>query len=70
MLQAIALAIASFIRFAFDDLTESCMRLVLEEFAPVGNPTEQATADQLPARAGLMPERPRRMAEEATPAED
>jgi hypothetical protein len=63
MLQAIALAITCFICCAFENLTNWFIRLVLEEFALVGNPAEQAIGDQLLARAGLIPERPQRMVE-------
>jgi hypothetical protein len=42
MLQAIALAITCFICFAFGNLTEWFICLVLEEFALVGNPAEHA----------------------------
>ena len=63
MLQAIALAITCFICFAFENLTERFICLVLEEFALVGNPAEQAIGHQLLARAGLIRERPQRMVE-------
>jgi hypothetical protein len=58
MLQAIAIAITCFIGFASENLTESFIRLVLEEFAVVGNPAEQVSGDRLLARAGLVRERP------------
>ena len=58
MLQAIALAITCCIRFAFENLTERFICLVLEEFALVGIPAEQVSGDQLLARAGLVRERP------------
>jgi hypothetical protein len=70
MPHAIALAIACFIRLAFENLTERFICLVLEEFALVGNPAEQAIGDQLLARAGLIRERPQRMVESPMPAED
>ena len=70
MLQAIALAITSFSGFAFENLTGRFIRLVLEEFALVGNPVEQAIGHELLARAGLIRERPQRMAELAMPAGD
>jgi hypothetical protein len=70
MPQAIALAIVRFICFALENLTERFICLVLEEFALVGNPAEQAMGDQLLAIAGLIPERPQRMVEYAMPAED
>jgi hypothetical protein len=40
MLQAIALAITCVICFAFENLTEGFICLVLEEFALVGNAAE------------------------------
>ena len=58
MLHVIALAIARFIRFAFENLTEKFICLVLEESRFVGNPAEQAIRHQLPARAGLIRESP------------
>ena len=64
MLQVIALAITCFICFAFEDLTEAIIRFVLEEFALVGNLAEQVMGDQLPARGGLIPERPQRTVEQ------
>ena len=70
MLQAIALAITCFLFFAIENLTERFICLVLEEFALVGNPAEQANGHQLPARAGLIRERPQRMVESVMPAED
>jgi hypothetical protein len=70
MLQAIALAITCFIGFAIENLTESFICLVLEEFALVGNPAEEAIGDQLLARAGLIREHPQRMVESTMPAED
>ena len=63
MLQAIAIAITCFICFASENLTESFIRFVLEEFALVGNPAEQVSGDQLLARAGLIRERPMRTVE-------
>jgi hypothetical protein len=63
MLQAIALAITCFQCFAFENLTKRFICLVLEEFALVGNPAEQAIGHQLLARAGLIRERPQAMVE-------
>jgi hypothetical protein len=63
MLQAIALAIACFICFAYENLTNWFIRLVLEEFTLVGNAAEQAMGVQLRARAGLILGRPQRMVE-------
>jgi hypothetical protein len=45
MLQTIALAITRSLCFAFEDLPERYIRLVLEEFALVGNPAEQVKGD-------------------------
>jgi hypothetical protein len=68
--QATALAITCLIGFAFNNLAERFIRLVLEEFALLGNPTEKAIGHQLPARVGLTGERPQRMVEYAMPVED
>jgi hypothetical protein len=62
-LQAIALAITCFIRSALEILAEEFIRLVHQEFALVDRHAEQATGDSLPARAGLIRQRPQRMAE-------
>jgi hypothetical protein len=70
MLQAIALTITCFICFAFENLTERFICLVLEEFALIGNPDEQAIGHQLLARAELIRERRQRMVEQAIPAQD
>ena len=70
MPQAIDLAIACFLCLAFERLTERFICLVLEEFALVGHPAEEAMGHRLPARAGLIRERPQRMVETAIPAED
>jgi len=70
MLQAIAIAIARFLCFVFENLTKWFIRLFLEEFFLVGNPAELLTRDQLLARAGLVDERHHRMIEWATRAED
>jgi len=70
MLQVIALAIRCLIGFVFEDLAKSFICLVLEEFALIGNPAEQAIGHQLLARAGLIRERLQRMIEQAMPAED
>jgi hypothetical protein len=70
MLQAIALAITCVVGFAFDNLTESFICLILEEFALVVNPAEQAIVHQLLDRAGLIRESPQRTVEQAMPGED
>jgi hypothetical protein len=63
MLQAIAVAITCFICFAFENLTERFICLVLEESSLVGNLAEQGIGDQLLARAGLIHERSQGMVE-------
>ena len=70
MLQAIALATTCFICFAFENLAERFICLVLEEFALVGKPAEEAISHQILARARLIRERPQRMVEQAMPVED
>ena len=70
MPQAIALAITCFVCFDVENITERFICLVLEEFALVGNPAEQATGYQLLTRAGLIRGRLQQMVEYAMPAED
>jgi hypothetical protein len=70
MPQVIALAIRCFIDFAFENLANWFIRLVLEEFALINNAAEEAMGDQLLVRARLSHERPRRMVEQTIPADD
>ena len=70
MPQAIALAITCVIGFGFEDLIEWIICLVLEEFALVGKPAEEAIDHQLLAHARLIREGSQRMVEQAMPVED